>query len=122
MFLGGGVVILFERTERGEVVAAGAEGSTVKRRTRGFDPSRDLAKQKPVVVPMKDHLLQKQTVQPQSATTAQSAPTVAPMMTSLVSAFAVGKVELSAARATEGRLSSGGGVGGGDGSMRGRGG
>ena len=121
------MVILFERTERGEVVAAGAEGSTVKRRTRGFDPSRDLAKQKPVVVPMKDHLLQKQTVQPQSATAAQSAPTVAPMMTSLVSAFAVGKVELSAARATEGRLSSGGGVGGGDGgggdgSMRGRGG
>ena len=66
-------MILFERTERGGVVAAGAEGSTLKRRTRGFDPSRDLAKQKPVVVPMKDHLLQKQTVQPQSAMTAQSA-------------------------------------------------
>ena len=51
-------MILFERTERGGVVAAGAEGSTVKRRTRGFDPSCDLAKQKPVVVPMKDHILQ----------------------------------------------------------------
>lgn len=108
------MVFLFEPTERGGGAAAGAEGPTVKRRRRGCDPSRDLAKQKLV--------LQKQAVQPQSATTAQSAPTVAPMMTSLVSAFAVGKVELSAARATEGRLSSGGGVGGGDGSMRGRGG